>query len=92
MFEIKKSMLLIVTLDLSLLIATSQWVQGQDLVQPGPQEFCYKGDSHLEDLYHKDSPSSEDKDFPEYSSWQQSSCCTHALADEASTFAHGFGL
>ena len=92
MFEIKKSMLLIVTLDLSLLIATSPWVQGQDLVQPGPQEFCYKGDSHLEDLYHKDSPSSEDKDFPEYSSWQQSSCCTHALADEASTFAHGFGL
>ena len=83
-------MLSIVTL--SLLIATSQWVQGQDLVQPGPPEFCHKGDYHYDNLYHKDSPSPEDKDFPECTSWQESSCCTHALADEVSRFADGVGL
>ena len=83
-------MLSIVTL--SLLIATSQWVQGQDLVQPGPPEFCPKGDFHYDNLYHKDSPSPEDKDFPECTSWQHSSCCTYALADEVSRFANGAGL
>ena len=83
-------MLSIVTL--SLLIATFPWVGGQDLVQPGPPEFCHKGDFHLEDIYHKDSPSPEDRNFPECTSWQESSCCTHALADEMYRSGNGVGL
>ena len=61
-------------------------------MQPGPPEFCHKTDYHYDSLYHKDTPSPEDKDFPKCTSWQHSSCCTHTLADEVSRFADGVGL
>ena len=63
------------------------WVQGQAHVQRGPPNHCIKGEYHYLDHYHKDVPSSEENDFPECTSWQNSSCCTRALADDLSRLA-----
>ena len=63
------------------------WVQGQSQVQRGPPDHCIKGEYHYLDHYHKAAPSPEENDFSECTSWQNSSCCTHALADDLSRLA-----
>ena len=83
---------MLVTVSLTLLlVVVSPGMQGQDLIQPGPPDFCFKGDDHVLDHFHKDAPSPEENDFPECTSWQESSCCTHALADELSRFSKALG-
>lgn len=67
-------------------------VQGQDQVQPGPPDKCFRGDYHLLDHYHKRIPSPEGNNFPECTSWQSSSCCTHALANDISRLELHQGL
>ena len=67
-------------------------VQGEDQVQLGPPDHCIKGDFHLLDHYHKDAPSPEGKNFRECTSWQSSSCCTHALADDLYRLASSEGI
>ena len=56
-------------------------VQGQEVMQPGPPDFCTKTSFHRNDQYHKDAPSTEMDDFSECSSWQNFSCCTQALTE-----------
>ena len=68
-------------------------VQGQDQVQRGPPDFCFSSEiSHFLDRYHKDTPSPEENNFPECTSWQNFSCCTHALADDLSRVTTQQGL
>ena len=56
------------------------FVQGQELIQPGPPDSCFKTTSiHRIDRYHKDTPSPQGREFPECQSWKESSCCTLAL-------------
>ena len=55
---------------------------GQELIQPGPPDFCFKTKSvHTNDQYHKDIPSPQGSDFPECQSWKEYSCCTRALTE-----------
>ena len=56
-------------------------VQGQEVVQPGPPDFCIKTSFHRNEQYHKDVPSTEMAEFSECSSWQNLSCCTQALTE-----------
>ena len=56
-------------------------VAGEELVQPGPPDSCFKTSFHINDEYHKDVPSPEGSEFPECRSWNKSSCCTLALAE-----------
>ena len=50
------------------------WVKGQELVQPGPPDYC------LEGPFHKDVPSPEEDEFHECLSWQDHACCNLALS------------
>ena len=57
-------------------------VQGEEeVVEPGPPDFCSKTSFHRYDQFHKDAPSAEMGDFRECSSWQNFSCCTQALTE-----------
>ena len=73
------------TVLLTILLSMVLWVQGEipkGYIQPGPPDFCHKGPFHVEDAFHKDTPSPEDSSFQECLSWQDLSCCTHALTVE----------
>lgn len=59
-------------------------VQAQQVVQPGPPDFCPKTSFHRNDQYHKDAPSPGMGDFPNCSSWKNLSCCTQALSEALS--------
>ena len=67
-------------------------VKGQDQVQRGPPDRCFKGLYHLYDHFHKDVPSPEVGNFPECTSWQKLSCCTADLANELSRVGSHHGL
>ena len=56
------------------LLATAALVQGQEVVQPGPPDFC------LEGPFHKDVPSPEEEQFHECLSWQNEACCNLQLS------------
>ena len=49
-------------------------MKGQELVQPGPPDYC------LEGPFHKDVPSPEEDEFHECLSWQDHACCNLALS------------
>ena len=69
-----------------ILLLLEVFVQGEELIQPGPPDVCFKTKSyHINDRYHKDVPSPQGSDFPECQSWKESSCCTRALAEELSS-------
>ena len=58
---------------------------GQELIRPGPPNFCFMTKSfHVNVQYHKDVPSPEGSDLPECQSWKESSCCTLALTETLS--------
>lgn len=67
-------------------------VAGQELTQPGPPNFCFKNEFHVNDQYHKDVPSPEGSDLPECQSWMESSCCTLALMETLSNRSKVEGL
>ena len=77
---------------LTLLLFLVVLVEGQDQVQRGPADHCFKGDFHLYDYFHKDTPSPEVGNFPEYTSWKNLSCCTSDLANELAQLARHQGL
>lgn len=56
------------------LLSTIVLVQGQEVVQPGPPDFC------LEGPFHKDVPSPEEEQFDECLSWQKEACCNLELS------------
>ena len=57
-----------------LLLVCVKSVQGQDIIQTGPPNFCLKGP------FHKDVPSPEEEDFHECLSWQNNACCNLELS------------
>ena len=77
---------------LTLLFLVAFIVRGQDQVQRGPPDYCIRGEYHLLDHYHKDAPSPEENNFPECTSWQNSSCCTRDLAVDLYRLADHQGL
>ena len=84
--------LFITCLTLLFMVVTVVFVEGQDQVQPGPPDYCIRSENHFFHHYHKDTPSPEGNDFRECTSWQNSSCCTHALADDFSSLATQQGV
>ncbi len=67
-------------------------VAGEDLIQPGPPDSCFRTSFHINNEYHKDVPSPEGSGFPECQSWKESSCCTLALAEALSNRGKVHGL
>ena len=53
----------------------TQDVDDVEQMMPGPPDFC------LEGPFHKDTPSPEEEDFTECTSWQNLACCTIDLAE-----------
>ena len=76
-----------------ILLLLVMFVQGEEVIQPGLPDFCFKTKLyHINDSYHKDVPSPQGSDFPECQSWKESSCCTRALAEELSSHGKTLGL
>ena len=67
-------------------------VVGEELIQPGPPESCFKTSFHVNDQCHKDVPSPEGSHFPECQSWKESLYCTLALAETLSNKGKAQGL
>ena len=60
-------------------------VDDVEQTMPGPPDFC------LEGPFHKDTPSPEEEDFTECTSWQNLACCTEDL-DESIRVSKAVGL
>lgn len=61
-------------------------------MQQGPPNHCFKGGFHLYDHFHKDTPSPEEENFPECTSWKNLSCYTFHLVNEISLVGTHLGL
>ena len=67
------------------LLVVQRFALGEELIQPGPPDSCFKINSvHKNEVYHKNVPSPEASDLPECQSWKELSCCTHALTETLS--------